>query len=50
LFRKNVSFDEKSFSKKHPDLFEKFSSIVEGKKGLSLRSSSSALKLGAMFL
>ena len=25
------SFDEKSFSEKHPDLFEKFSSVLENK-------------------
>ena len=30
-FKKNVSFDEKSFSEKHPDLFEKFSSFLENK-------------------
>ena len=31
FFKKIVSFDEESFSEKHPDLFEKFSSFLENK-------------------
>jgi hypothetical protein len=30
LFQKKVSFDKESFSEKHPDLFEKFSSMDDG--------------------